>query len=57
MKIQYSKEEVLTFLSGSEENIISDIKSILSMHTTLIFKEQARDKEPGLREKGFAQPH
>jgi hypothetical protein len=27
------------------------------MHTALIFKEQARVKEPGLREKGLAQPH
>jgi hypothetical protein len=27
------------------------------MHTALIFKEQAKVKEPGLREKGLAQPH
>jgi hypothetical protein len=27
------------------------------MHTALIFKEQAKVKKPGLREKGLAQPH
>jgi hypothetical protein len=27
------------------------------MHTALIFKEQAKFKEPGLREKGLVQPH
>jgi hypothetical protein len=27
------------------------------MHTVLIFKKQAKVKEPGLREKGLAQPH
>jgi hypothetical protein len=27
------------------------------MHTALIFKEQAKVKEPGLREKGLSQPH
>jgi hypothetical protein len=27
------------------------------MDTTLIFKEQAKVTEPGLREKGLAQPH
>jgi hypothetical protein len=27
------------------------------MHNALIFKEQAKVKEPGLREKGLAQPH
>jgi hypothetical protein len=27
------------------------------MHTVLIFKEQAKAKEPGLREKGSSQPH
>jgi hypothetical protein len=26
------------------------------MHTALIFKEQAKVKEPGLREKGLSQP-
>jgi hypothetical protein len=27
------------------------------MHTALIFKEQAKVKQPALREKGLAQPH
>jgi hypothetical protein len=27
------------------------------MHTALIFKEQEKVKQPGLREKGLAQPH
>jgi hypothetical protein len=51
LKIQ--EEEVLTLLSGSENNSISNIK--FPMHTALIFKEQAKVK--GLREKGLAQPH
>jgi hypothetical protein len=53
LKIQ--EEEVLTLLSGSENNSISNIKSTIPMHTALIFKEQAKVK--GLREKGLAQPH
>jgi hypothetical protein len=50
---------VLTLLSGSESNSISNIKGVLTMpmHTALIFKEQAKVKESGLREKGLAQPH
>jgi hypothetical protein len=55
LKIQ--EEEVLTLLSGSENNSISNIKSTIPMHTALIFKEQAKVKELGLREKGLAQPH
>jgi hypothetical protein len=55
LKIQ--KEEVLTLLSGSENNIIINIKSSIPMHTAFIFKEQAKFKEPGLREKGLSQPH
>jgi hypothetical protein len=55
LKIQ--EEEVLTLLSGSENNSISNIKSIVPMHTALIFKEQGKVKEPGSREKGLAQPH
>jgi hypothetical protein len=27
------------------------------MHTALIFTEQAKVKEPGIREKGLARPH
>jgi hypothetical protein len=52
LKIQ-EEEEVLTLLSESENNSISNIK--FPMHTALIFKEQAKVK--GLREEGLAQPH
>jgi hypothetical protein len=41
--------EVLTLLSGSENNSISNIKSIIPMHTALIFNDQAKVKDPGLR--------
>jgi hypothetical protein len=50
LKIQ--EKEELTIISGSENNIISNIK--FPMHTALIFKEQAKVKEVGLREKGLA---
>jgi hypothetical protein len=46
--------EVLTLLSESENNSISNIKLTISMHTALIFKEQAKVKGIGLREKGLA---
>jgi hypothetical protein len=49
LKIQEETEEVLTILSGSENNSISNIK--FPMHTALIFKDQEKVKEPGLREK------
>jgi hypothetical protein len=55
LKIQEEKQDVLTLLSGSENNSISNIK--FPMHTALIFKEQAKVKEAGLREKSLAQPH
>jgi hypothetical protein len=55
LKIQEEKQEELTLLSGSENNSISNINPIIPIHTTLIFKEQAKVK--GLREKGLAQPH
>jgi hypothetical protein len=55
LKIQ--QEEVLTLLSGSENNIISNIKLTIQMHTALIFKQQAKVKESRLTEKGLAQPH
>jgi hypothetical protein len=55
MKIQ--EEEESTILSGSENNSISNIKSAILMYTALIFKEQAKVKRQGLREKGSAQPH
>jgi hypothetical protein len=51
------QEEVSTLLSGSENSSINNIKLTIPMHTALIFKEQAKFKEPGLREKGLAQPH
>jgi hypothetical protein len=57
LKIQEEPQEVLTLLSGSENNSISNIKSTIPMHTALIFKEQAKVKEPGFREKGLVQPH
>jgi hypothetical protein len=57
LKIQEEAKEALTLLSGSENNSISNIKLTIPMHTALIFKEQAKFKEPGLREKGLAQPH
>jgi hypothetical protein len=53
LKIQ--EEEVLTLLSGSENNSIINIKLISPIHTALIFKEQ--ENVQGLREKGLAQPH
>jgi hypothetical protein len=55
LKIQ--EEEVLTLLSGSKNKSISKIKCTIPMHTALIFKEQAKVKDTGLREKGLAQPH
>jgi hypothetical protein len=57
LKIQDDKEEVLTLLSGSENNSISQIKLTIPMQTALIFKEQAKVKEQGLREKVLAHPH
>jgi hypothetical protein len=55
LKIQ--EEEMLTLLSGSENNSISNIKSTTLMNTALIFKEQAKVKKQGLREKSLDQPH
>jgi hypothetical protein len=46
---------VLTLISGSENNNISNIK--FPTHTALIFKEQAKVKESGLGEKSLAQLH
>jgi hypothetical protein len=46
LKIQDGAEEVLTLLSGSENNRISNIKS--PMHNALIFKEQVQVKDIGL---------
>jgi hypothetical protein len=44
LKIQ--EEEVLTLLSGSENSSIRNIKLTIPMHNALIFKEQAKVKEP-----------
>jgi hypothetical protein len=55
LKIQ--EEETLRLLSGSEDNSISNIKSTMPMHTALIFKEQTKVKDTGLREKGLAKSH
>jgi hypothetical protein len=57
LKIQEETEEASTLLSGSENNSIIDIKLSFPIHIGLIFKEQAKFKEAGLREKGLAQPH
>jgi hypothetical protein len=46
LMIQNDKEEALTLLSRSENNRISIIKATIPMHTALIFKEQAKVKEP-----------
>jgi hypothetical protein len=55
--LNIQEEEVLTLLSGSENNSISNIKLTIPMHTALIFKEQAYVKGTRLREMGLAQPH
>jgi hypothetical protein len=57
LKIQEESQSALIILSGSENNSISNIKFQNPMHTTLIFKEHAKVKEQGLREKVLAQPH
>jgi hypothetical protein len=44
LKIEEETEEALTLLSGSEN--ISNIKLTIPIHTALIFKEQAKVKEP-----------
>jgi hypothetical protein len=50
--LNIQEEEVLTLLSGSENNSISNIKCTILMHTALIFKEQAKVKDIVFREKG-----
>jgi hypothetical protein len=42
LKIQ--EEEVLTLLSGSENNSISNIKYTIPMHTALIFREKQKSR-------------
>jgi hypothetical protein len=51
--LNIQEEEVLTLLSGSENNSISNIE--FPMHTAFFFKEQSKVKR--LREKGLDQPH
>jgi hypothetical protein len=48
LKIQEESQEVLTLLSASESNRISNIKWPTPMHTALIFKEQSKVKDIGL---------
>jgi hypothetical protein len=45
--LNIQEEDVLTLLSGSENNSISNIK--FSLHTALIFKVQAKVKNTSLR--------
>jgi hypothetical protein len=49
--LNIQEEEVLTLLSGSEKNSISNIKLMIPMHAALIFKEQATSKLQGSRIK------
>jgi hypothetical protein len=49
LEIQEVTEEALILLSGTKNNSISHIK--FSMQTALIFKEQEKVKDTGLREK------
>jgi hypothetical protein len=56
-RLKIQEEELLTLLSGSENNSISNIKSSIPIHTALIFKEQVKIKNEELREVGLAQPH
>jgi hypothetical protein len=48
------EEEVLTLISGSENNCISNINLTIPMHTVLIFKEQEKVKDSGLRKIGLS---
>jgi hypothetical protein len=45
LKTQGEGEETSIFLSGSENSRINNIKSTITMHTALIFKEQAKVKK------------
>jgi hypothetical protein len=42
--LNIQEEEALTLLLGSENTSISNIKLTIPIHTTLIFKEQAKVK-------------
>jgi hypothetical protein len=50
--LNIQEEELLTLLTGSDNNSISNIKLTIPMHTALIFKEQTKIK--ALRGKGLA---
>jgi hypothetical protein len=52
--LRIQEEKALTLFSQSKNSSISNIKSTIPIHTALIFKEQAKVKDPGLREKGLA---
>jgi hypothetical protein len=52
LKIQ--EEEGLTPLSGSENNSTSNIKLTIPMHTGLIFKEQKKVNNQGIKRKEFS---
>jgi hypothetical protein len=56
-KLKIIVEKAWTLLSVSESNSISNIKLTITMNTALIFKEQEKVKDTGLREIGLAQPH
>jgi hypothetical protein len=45
---------VLTLLSGSENNNISNIKSTIPMHTALIFEEKPKVKGIRIKRKGIS---
>jgi hypothetical protein len=54
LKIQEEKQEILTLLSGSENNSISNIKLTIPMHNALIFKEQAKvNQATKIKRKGL----
>jgi hypothetical protein len=55
LKIQEVTEKSFTIIPVSDNTSIINIK--LTIHTNLIFKEQAKVKGIGLREKGLIQPH
>jgi hypothetical protein len=57
LKIQEETQEVLTLISGSENNWIINVKYTMPIYSTIIIKQQAKVKEVGLREKGLTQPH
>jgi hypothetical protein len=51
LKIQEETQESSTLLSGSETVGFSNIKFTIPMHTAFIFKEQAKDRNQGIKRK------